>query len=74
MSFDYNPLQHIEVVKVDNGSISVHCHGCGWDSTTFPDTIPIKECFDVMRVLMLKNLTKELMLILKDGPYINSAL
>lgn len=51
MSFDYNPLNHIEVVIQDEGCI-VHCHSCGGSrpkGAVLPFTTTALELFDIMR-------------------------
>lgn len=52
MSFDYNPYNHIELVKSDGG-VRVHCHSCGGarpKSTEAPlsPATTIAEAFRVM--------------------------
>jgi hypothetical protein len=41
MSFDYNPYEHIELVRQEDGGWSPYCHSCGAELRSFLPSEPI---------------------------------
>jgi hypothetical protein len=59
MSFDYNPLKHIELVDdppspgysttQNPETYAVYCHGCGSSKNRISKTAPLELAFEIMR-------------------------